>query len=110
MSLALFDKFMNNMEENSKKKGCSEFVTIESDQATGQPTLVYFAMPMPMFMTDRDVLLRMTRISIADNKAIYWTQSTEHPDYALRPDRLRMDVTGYSVIEETDDGLSMVEY
>ena len=95
-----------------KKKGGrgTEFITIESDEATGQPTVCYFNFPMPMFMTDRDGLFRMTRISVADNKAIYWTKSLEHPDYPVRSDRIRMNMTAYSVIEEVDGGLAMVEY
>ena len=66
---------MIDMELMYKKKGGkgTQFITLERDEESGQPTVAYFNFPMPMFMTDRDGCFRMTRTEVSSNKAIYFS-------------------------------------
>ena len=76
-TLDCFEDLFKNIDEIYKKKpDMSEAKTLEYSQ-DGFPSLMYFKIKMPMFITNRDMLLSLVRKQVADKKVLYLMQSVD---------------------------------
>jgi hypothetical protein len=60
---------------------------------------MYFKVKMPMFITNRDMLLELVRKPISDKKVLYFMNSVKRDDIPVPASTIRMSIYQYSLYE-----------
>ena len=69
---------------------CVDLIVVEREG--NWPTILYSCFKMPMLITDRESVLKSSRTQLNQNQVFYCVQSTQHPSFPLRSDRIRTNM------------------
>jgi hypothetical protein len=90
-TLETFENVFKDMDNIYASKPGTEMKTLERDNL-GFPSLMYAKIKMPMFITNRDLVMTLVRKQLEPKKVLYLMQSVDRDDIPVPASTIRMNI------------------